>query len=165
MGNVHYGFTSGCTWAYFNNGWKDDEWQGYIQYLDARLSKLSKEPCPTALTILQKAKLPSRAQRVMMMDLLNKHKVQAHRLLGHAVVTDSWTDRMAIRALNLVVKKPCPERVFSSAIAAVIWLGKLSPSLQLTLLWKALSVAAPDDSAVAVAAEDDRVVPNKWSSP
>jgi hypothetical protein len=124
---VHYGQVGRCLWSYHSGQTSDEDWAVFIEYYrEFNAAVIASGELGAAITFTWKAAVPSakrRKQLADMLSLISNRKV----LAGHAMVTDSRAMQVGITALDWIVKKSYPEKVFVSAADALDWLNAQRP--------------------------------------
>jgi serine/threonine protein kinase len=117
------GFWSGRVgrlwWFHYTGPCTEETWR---QYLEMVQRMLDTGEVSTLLCMAHQADAPSALQRKQVADFIDRNRNELSRLERFALVIDSVVHRHAITAISWLVRKPFPERIFNSPLAAIRWL-------------------------------------------
>jgi len=140
------GQISGCFWCYFSGNWITEDFDRYLHFIYTSLNSVKVQQENTALTIVNNSRALTKSQRIAMRDAVYAQESQAAKLCGHAIVMNSWFDRMSTRALRLIFPPPYEEHMFSSPDRALVWLKTKSNTFNPSLVWQAILVSVPNEN-------------------
>jgi hypothetical protein len=130
---IWVGAHGGVCWAYFHGDFSADEFQRYVEKVQASMAQPSF--AGAMLTVAHSPKMPSATQRKQLTDLVTTGA--AEKLKRHAIVSDSVVARGVVTAMNWVARKPFEERIFATPEAAIAWLREQIPDVSASL-WEAI---------------------------
>lgn len=137
-----HGNTSGCAWSWFYGDTSNDDWSAYLHHLETTYS--ARNPNAVLLTVAYKNERPNAAQRAALADL--SKRLDLNSVKAHAFATDSPLTRGVLTAINWVIKKPFPERIFDNVPSGLLWLERSAGGPHAGDLLQALAAAVPQEA-------------------
>jgi hypothetical protein len=126
---MYTGSVERCFWSYQYRRVSNADWSAFVASACTFIDRLGRDAVDgVGITLTYHAVPPEAMQRKELVDAL----IQApsiRRLTGHALVTESRPVQLALKAMDLLARRPYPEDVFVDPYAALRWLSQRMPSL------------------------------------
>jgi hypothetical protein len=131
-----------CRWSYLTGEPFDEQlWRQYIQTCFELSQQLSARA--TMLTLGLSGALPPPSARRELARHLKQLDAKLLMFAGSAMVFDSALARGSLTAINWIVKKPYPEKVFADVNAALTWLSSLRAEFDAEAVWSSIESSVP----------------------
>jgi hypothetical protein len=138
----YHGTDGAFAWFYLHGTVTDADWNQYLETIEHGMAE---NTTTVSLTIAYQATLPTPIQRRRLADLVSREAMrQDLSLKALAFATDSSLARGALTAINWLVKKPFPEKVFGNPVKAIEWLATITPGLNARAAWARIGSRLPE---------------------
>jgi hypothetical protein len=135
-----------CAYSVVVGPFSEQEYRLYLDHLGAVVNNL--HPGVVVLDCLFQIPRPTPLQRQAIGEVVNQARTP-ELVAGHAVVTSSAAGRGALTAINWVVRKPFPEKVFGKPGDALAWLHERNPRVSPEAVMQELHTRVPGFETLA----------------